>query len=102
MRALTRLVEAVAANGDHERATRLTGEAEALTTQITNPEQRVRALTRLVEAVAASGDHERVEAFTTIPEWGAAEALTRLVEAVAANADHERAEALTTQITDPE
>jgi hypothetical protein len=89
-------VKAVAANGDHERAAQLAGEAEALTAQITYWKKE---RPWLVEAVAASGDHERAEALTAqiTDPYSRAEALTRLVEAVVASGDHERAARLATQ-----
>ncbi len=108
--ALTEMAEAAVTNGDHDRAARLTTEAEALTTQITHPEQRAMALAQVAEAAASNGDHHRAEALTaqiTDPEWRAM-ALTEMAMAAVTNGDHDRAarlstetEALTTQITDP-
>ncbi|MCA1677198.1 MAG: hypothetical protein LC799_35145, partial [Actinobacteria bacterium] len=51
--ALARLAEAVATGGDHERAARLAGEAEALTAQITNPDPQ--ALAQLAETLLKTG-----------------------------------------------
>jgi len=98
---LTRLAEAVAAGGDHDRA-------EMLARQITNSDRRWETLTRIVEVAGASGDHDRaarlaseVEALLgqiTEPDQRR-ERLTRLAEAVAAGGDHDRAEMLTELIT---
>ena len=87
--ALTRLAEAATAAGDHERAARLAGHAEVLTTQITDPYQQAQALTRLAEAVTAAGDHERAEVLTTQitnPDQQA-EVLTRLATLLVATSN---------------
>jgi lipopolysaccharide biosynthesis regulator YciM len=100
----------VAAGGDHDRAARLAGAAEALTGQITNQDRRAEALAQLAAVIAADGDHDRAEALTgqiTDPHRRA-EALAQLAGVAAAGGDHDRAarladeaEALTGQITDP-
>ena len=114
--ALTRLVAAVAASGDHDRAARLADEAETLIRQRTEPSWRVFELAELAETVAATGDdHARAarladevarladEAETLIGRIAdpvnRERALARLAGAVAAGGDHGRAEALAGQVT---
>jgi len=114
--ALTRLVAAVAASGDHDRAARLADEAETLIRQRTEPSWRVFELAELAETVAATGDdHARAArladevarladgAETLIGRIAdpvnRERALARLAGAVAAGGDYGRAEALAGQVT---
>ncbi|MGB8201727.1 MAG: trypsin-like peptidase domain-containing protein [Pseudonocardiaceae bacterium] len=115
--ALSRLIGAVAAAGDHERAMDLATDAETTTCEIIDPRMRARVLSELASAVAATGDHERATTLATNAETTIrkisdpdirAWLLSELVGAVAAAGDHERAmdlateaETVTREITDP-
>lgn len=110
--ALTALADEVASCGDYGRATRLAGEAKALSrrTDETELHERTLALVELAKAVASSGDQDRAEVLTaqiTEPYWKT-RALARVVEAAAASDNHDRAarlaseaKALAVQITEP-
>jgi hypothetical protein len=110
--ALIKLVAAVAATGDHDRAARLADEAEALIGQTAAPQSRIYELAKLAETVAATGDGQARaarlagEAGTLIGQIADPEvrerALARLTGAVAAGGDHDRAEALAGQISSPQ
>ncbi|MCA1835481.1 MAG: hypothetical protein LC721_03735, partial [Actinobacteria bacterium] len=58
-RALTKLVAALAAAGDHDRAAELAAAAETTAREIIAPGPSARALGELVVALAAAGDYDR-------------------------------------------
>jgi len=110
--ALIRLVAAVAASGDHDRAARLADEAETLIGQRAEPSWRVSELAELAETVAASGDDQvraarlAGQAETLIGRIAdpdnREQSLARVAGAVAASGDHDRAEALAGQVARPQ
>ena len=52
---MARLAEAASAGGDHNRATRLIDDADALTSQIREPDRRAEALARLARILVETG-----------------------------------------------
>ncbi len=108
--ALVRLVEVATAGGHRDRAARLADEAEALTAQNIDLDQRAWMLARLADAVATNGDHGRAEILIgqITDQVRRTDTLVRLVEVATAGGDRDRAarladetEALIGQITDP-
>jgi hypothetical protein len=106
---LARLAKAVAAGGDHDRATVLAYLVETVARQITEPGIRGVLLTDLAATVVVTGDHDWVVRLVDEAErlsWQAHPiervwVLALLAETVADGGYHDRAEALTRQITDP-
>ncbi|MGW2821801.1 hypothetical protein ACWC24_12445 [Streptomyces sp. NPDC001443] len=103
VRALVRVVEAVAATGDHERARAMATDAEQIARTITEPFQHPWALVDVAGAVAAAGDHQRAEqiARTITDPFEQGQALADVAGAVAATGDHQRAERIARTFTDP-
>ncbi|MFC8845794.1 hypothetical protein [Micromonospora sp. NPDC057141] len=108
--ALTGLVEAIAAGGEHEWAQTVANDAERVARSIADPHNQAELLIGLAQAVATAGEHERARALATDAEhvilstlqpYYIEDPMVGLALVAAAVGEYERAEQYVGYVTEP-